>query len=1365
MGRMTIVQDAALVGAAVMLVGAVGLASRAPHREPGRLVAPRTVDGAGPPAAATTARHQALDTLGQLPLRFEANQGQFDPRAQFATRGLNYAMWLTPAGAVLSLQHGASDASALRVSLVGAAPAPAVAGIEPLPGVTNYYQGNDPARWQTNVRTYGRVRYASIYDGIDLVYYGNQQRLEYDFVIAPGHDPAAIRLQIEGARRVELDGAGDLVMHVPGGEPVRQHKPVTYQEIDGVRHDIESRYVLRAGDQVGFEVGDYDRSAPLTIDPVLIYSTFFGGTSQEFAYDIALDPAGNIYLTGQTTAGAGFPTTPGAYQPTKPGQSDAFVAKFNPSGTTLVYSTFLGGTGNENTRSQRSGRIVADAAGNAYVAGDTNSVDFPVGGAGADTVFGGGATGQTDAFYVKLGPTGAFLYGTYIGGNDYDYAVGIGVDSTGNVYVAGGALSDAATFPQTPNGYDLVRNGYDAFLTKFDASGTRVYSTFLGGTGGDNYNVKAGGLAIDDQGRAYLTGDTYSTDFPIVGGYQTAFSGPSGYDVYLAVIDTTLSGPASLVYSTYLGGPGTDIGLGIAYAGARQVVIVGQVSTGFPTKNALYPTYGGGNSDAFVAKFDTSLTGNASLLFSTYLGGSDYDYAWDVAVDPQGAIHVVGDVRSTDFPLVNPISTGFDYLQMFATKMNASGSALIYSTYFGGLGNGKGAQAVATNAAGDTYIAGHTNNDRSNPTFPDGFPIVSPFQGVYGGGGRDAFITRLGNGVDLQLTNLSSPEPVAPGATLTYTLTVTNNGTDPALSVTLNDPLPAGVAFGSCVATLGGACGGSGNARTVTFASIAAGASATVTITATVNVGMGSTIVNTATVTTASFDPNPANNTSTATSHTPGVNPNDTDNDALPNDWETKFGLDPNSGAGINGPGGDPDGDGRTNYQEYLEGSHPRGFVITYLAEGATGAFFQTRIAIANPSSATALVLTRFQRADGVTIPLYSQIAPHARATIDVETVPGLESADFSTLIEADVQVVADRTMTWDHSSYGSHAERGILTRTATTWYLAEGATHGGFSLFYLLQNPGNTPANVEISYLLPAPQPPIVLNYVVAPTSRRTIPVDDEPGLSATDVSAILRSTNGVPFIAERSMYFSRPDQAFAAGHESAGVTAPSSHWFLAEGATGSFFNMFILIANPSTEDANVQLQYLLPDGSTVTKTHVVAAQSRLTLNAALEDPLLQSASFSTVANATNGVGIIVERAMWWPANNPGGWYEAHNSPGETTTGVKWAMAEGESGGSVDKQTYILIANTSSFVGSARVTLLFEDGTTDTKDFALPANGRTTVNVQVEFASSANKRYGAVVESLGTTPAALVVERAMYSNANGVVWAAGTDALATKLQ
>jgi len=1343
--------------------------------------------GYGPPAASPPlaapqrqARPAILDrgergtvvsTLARLPLRFEANAGQFDDGVRFAARGVGYGVALTTTGATLNLTSKMGATTAVAMTVVGRDGAPAAArrvdGREPLPGVVNHVIGSDRARWHMGVEQFARVRQAGVYDGIDLEFYGHQERLEYDFLVAPGADPSAIRLRFEGAERVEVDGGGDLLVHVPGGEPLRQQAPISYQEIDGTRHEVRSRYVMLGAHDVGVRVGDYDRRHALTIDPVLIYSSFFGGTSQEYAFDIALDPAGNIYLTGQTTAGVGFPTTPGAQQPAKPGLSDAFVAKFNPSGTALIYSTFLGGTNNENTRTQRSGRIAVDAAGNAYVAGDTNSTDFPVGGSGADTVFGGGVTGQTDAFYVKLGPTGAFLYGTYMGGIDYDTAVGIAVDSTGNVYVAGSTLSDAASFPQTANGYDLVHNGYDAFLTKFDAGGNRVYSTFLGGSGGDNYNVKAGGLAVDNQGRAYLTGDTYSTDFPIVGGYQATFSGPNGYDAYLAVIDTTVSGAPGLVYSTYLGGSGTDIAYGIAYAGSRQVVIVGETGAlsapniAFPTKNAYDSTLNG-SRDAFVAKFDTSLSGNASLLFSTFLGGSDYEYANDVAVDAQGAIHVVGDVRSTDFPLVNPVSTGFDFIGKFATKMNASGSALLYSTYPWGLVNGAGAFGVATNAAGDTYITGSTNNPATNPPTATGFPIVHPFQGVYGGGSSDAFIARLGSGADLQLTKTAAPEPVATGGTVTYTLTISNLSSDPSLAVTLADPLAAGTTFATCSATGGGVCGGTGNDRTVTFVSLAGSASATVTITATVTAGMGATLVNTAVVGAATFDPVTANNTATATSHTPGVNPNDTDNDALPNDWETRYGLDPNSGTGDNGAGGDPDGDGRTNFQELQEGSHPRGFVITYLAEGATGTFFDTRIALANPTASTAHVLCRYQKDDGTVVSDPRTMLPFSRLTIDVDGVASMASAAFSSLIEADVQVVADRTMTWGTDGYGSHAERGVVTRSATTWYLAEGATHGSFDLFYLIQNPGPVAAEIEIAYLLPAPTPPVIRNYTIAPNSRQTIRVDDVPGLAETDVSAAIRSTNAVPIIVERSMYYSRPDQVYAAGHDSAGVTAPETRWFLAEGATGSFFNMFILVANPSAEPAIVRLDYLLTNGQTVSRTHTVAASSRLTLNVALEAPELASANMSTVATSTNGVPIVVERAMWWPV---GSWQEAHNSPGEIVTGTRWAMAEGESGGSHGTQTYILIANTSTFAGTARVVLLFEDGTTMEKLISLPASSRTNVGVDHDFPAAAGRRYGALIESQGATPAQTVVERAMYSNANGIIWAAGTNALATRLQ
>ena len=1350
-----------------------GLALAAAPFSPGVAPAPRAAapddtasDLAPRSAPDAAARARVVESLGALPLRFEENAGQFDPAIRFAARGAGYAVALTTAGAAIGL--GAPGAQTVvtmtPVDAAGRAmTSRGVDGIAPLPGVVNHIVGNDPAAWRTGVAQVARVRQRGVYPGIDLEFYGNQDRLEYDFVVAPGADPSAIRLRFAGATRLDIDAAGDLLVHVGDGAPLRQQAPISYQTIDGRRRPVASRYTRLGAADVGFVLGGYDRRHPLTIDPVLIYSTFFGGGSQERAYDIALDPTGNIYITGSTAGAGTLPVTPGAFQSTRPGLSDAFVAKLNPAGTALIYCTFLGGTDDENTYSFRPGRIAADAAGNAYVAGDTSSADFPVGGAGADTTYGGGISTPADAFYVKLGPTGAFLYGTYAGGVAMDWATGIAVDAAGNVYLGGGT-ADGTTFAQTGNAYDATANGYDAFLSKFDASGTRVYSTFIGGTGGEMYFQLAGGLAIDNAGRAYVTGDTYSTNFPIVNGYQAAFGAGSAYDAFLAVIDTTQAGAASLVYSTYLGGTGTDMGMGIAYIGNRQVYVAGEADAGFPTANALDATYGGGNSDGFVTRIDTSQAGAASMIWSTFIGGTLADRMWDVAADASGNAHLAGESASTDWPQVGAISTHINLTQPVVAKINAAGTTLLFSSYFAGGGNGKGAMAVTTNPAGDMFVAGFTNNDRTNPSDPIGYPIANPLQGTYGGGGYDAWIARIGNAGDLLLTKTASPEPVSTGGTLTYTLTISNQSTDPALDVVLADPLPSGTTFATCAATLGGVCGGSGNSRTVTFPSIAGLASATVTITASVTAGMGSTLVNTATVTSSTYDPTPANNTATAISHTPGVNPSDTDNDALPSDWETRFGLDPNAGGGDNGPGGDPDADGRTNYQEYLEGSHPRGFVITYLAEGATGMFFDTRIALANPTATPANVLCRYQKDNGVVVSDYRTMAPYSRLTIDVDGVASMADAAFSSLIEADVQVVADRTMTWGADGYGSHAERGVLTRTATAWYLAEGATHGNFDLFYLLQNPGSATANVEIAYLRPAPFTPITRSYTVAANSRLTIRVDDVPGLAETDVSAAIRAINSVPIIVERAMYFTRPEQVYAGGHESAGVTAPQTRWFLAEGATGTFFNMFVLIANPSTDAAEVRLDYLLTNGQTVTRTHTVGANNRLTLNAALEAPELLSANFSTVVTATNNVPIVVERAMWWPA--PGNnWQEAHNSPGEIVTGARWAVAEGESGGAQGKQTYLLIANTSTFAGSARVLLLFEDGTTAERIFALPASSRTNVSVDGEFPAAANRRYGALIESLGTTPAQVVVERAMYANANGIIWAAGTNALATRLQ
>jgi hypothetical protein len=393
-----------------------------------------------------------------------------------------------------------------------------------------------------------------------------------------------------------------------------------------------------------------------------------------------------------------------------------------------------------------------------------------------------------------------------------------------------------------------------------------------------------------------------------------------------------------------------------------------------------------------------------------------------------------------------------------------------------------------------------------------------------------------------------------------------------------------------------------------------------------------------------------------------------------------------------------------------------------------------------------------------------------SRIHLDPAQTPiNLPAGSFATVVESNVEVAVDRTMFWDHSRYGSSAETSVAS-PATTWYLAEGATNSLFELFYLLQNPDLTrTADVRIRYIRGIGDP-IELVYHVPPQSRQTIRVNGEdPGLAFADISAVVTSENGVPIIVERAMYARFPGQrAFEAGHDSAGVTALSTDWFLAEGATGPFFEMFILYANPNATDANVETTYLLPDGSTITKTQTVPANRRVTVPVAGEDARLVSATPSTRIRSTNGVPIIVERTMWWPAGGP--WVEAHNSPGSTSTGTRWAVADGEIGGApYNTQTFLLIANPGVAAGRVRVTLLFEDGSpVVTRDFDVVAQSRRTIPIFSEFPEANGKGFGALIESIdpGTgTPAPIVVERAMYSDTPERFWGAGTNVLATKLK
>jgi hypothetical protein len=388
--------------------------------------------------------------------------------------------------------------------------------------------------------------------------------------------------------------------------------------------------------------------------------------------------------------------------------------------------------------------------------------------------------------------------------------------------------------------------------------------------------------------------------------------------------------------------------------------------------------------------------------------------------------------------------------------------------------------------------------------------------------------------------------------------------------------------------------------------------------------------------------------------------------------------------------------------------------------------------------------------------------------------VPGLASHAFGSVITSDVPLAVDRSVSWHDSGgvvYGAHAETSV-PGPSSRWYLAEGATHSGFDLFYLLQNPSATAVPVRVRYLRPL-EPPLEKTYVVGPRTRMNIWVDQEVfgsasfrTLAATDVSAVIETVDGAGIIVERAMYYTPAGLTFQAGHESAGVTEPSAHWYLAEGATGPFFDLFLLIANPSDEVADVAVTYLLPDGSQLRRTLQVGATQRQTIWVDKADPGLADTAVSMVVESTNGVPIVVERSMWWPGDSRA-WTEAHNAPGATVTGTAWAVGDGEvSGPPTNRATYYLIANPDARDAQVKVTLLFDDGSpVMARTFGVVANSRFGVSVRDEFPEVLGKRFGALIESVGQAPVPIVVERAMYADAGGEVWAAGTNVLATRLR
>ena len=785
------------------------------------------------PARGTPANHKpsqaeqarALGAYGNLPLGFEDNQGQTDSRVRFLSRGVGYSLFLTPTEAVLALRKGRTEKperrfagsklagesskvgaqAVLRMQLAGGNTRAGMIGLDELPGKSNYFIGNDPAQWRTNVPNYRKVAARGVYPGIDLVYYGSQRRLEYDFVIAAGADPRAIRLAFEGANHLRIDSQGSLIASVQGGE-VSFERPIAYQEAPGgAKQPVVARYVIKGRRSVGFEVGKHDPGRSLIIDPTLAYSTYLGGSSIDGANAIAVAPDGSAFIAGGTFS-SDFPTAH-PLQPNAGGPhdfpQDAFVAKISPDGSSLLYSTYLGG---ENTDIAYG--VAVDSLGEAYVVGTTDSPHFPVTPNAFNTLCGGdgkcGASwnpqGYTvwNGFVTKLNVEGsALIYSGILGYYENVACHAIAVDGAENAYVTGEVgpnIQETVPLeaPELPpplfpilngfettlgnNGASFGGNGTDAFIVKIDATGSEIlYSSYLGG-GDEDVGF---GVAVDGSANAYVTGVTYSFDLPTTANALNAAYAGAG-DAFLTKVDTNATGAASLVYSTYLGGSGLDQGNGVAVDASGNAYVAGlttskantlgfTIPAGAYQANCKLDSLSVCEGDAFVAKF--SLGGTPSLIYFTYLGGSLADSANGIALDSNDDAYVTGSTVSTDFPIAGAVfqpAYGGGNADAFVTELNSAGSELVYSTYLGGSNTESGnGIAVDMGNPASAYVAGQTCSID--------FPLANALQPAYGGN-CDAFISKVSflEGIALNPAGLVFPAQSLGTSSPPQTVTLTN---------------------------------------------------------------------------------------------------------------------------------------------------------------------------------------------------------------------------------------------------------------------------------------------------------------------------------------------------------------------------------------------------------------------------------------------------------------------------------------------------------------------------------------------------------------------------------------------------------------
>lgn len=717
--------------------------------------------------------------FGKLPLSFEENRGQSDEAVRYLARGRGYAVFLTEREAVLVLQPSsvrtaadpdeASDRrdepapvpqATLRLSLAQANAGAEPSAELPQPGRSTYFAGNDPENWVTAVGRYGRVRYRNVYPGIDLVYYGNQQQLEYDFVVAPGADPSLIRMAIHGAPDAHVNPAGDLVLGL-GDQAVVQHKPVVYQEIDGRRVRVEGDYRLTRNTadgsvDISFALGEHDARSTLIIDPVLVYSTYLSGSGNDAIKGMALDAEGNVYVTG-FTASADFPIAgglpPGGGGQPFPGTQDVFISKLNPQGDFLLYSTYL--AGNEDDFSMA---IKVDSTGAAYVAGYTSSANFPVvGGLPPDQA--GAPDGSASPFVAKLNPAGdALVYSTYVGaGNGRHDVAALAIDGAGNAYITG-ILSSPFRFPIVgglpPEQGGSAPNHGSPYVAKLNAEGSAlVYSSYLTGVASVTSVDLPSSLAVNDLGELHIgLSARNSVNLPRVGGLPDSLGGaPDSSSAYVAKFNAEGNG---LIYATYFGGTGSsDLADAIALDAAGNLFVAGRTtSPDLPIVGGLPPEHGGqfvggAEVDIYVTKINPA--GDA-LVYSTYLAGDGTDGAFALALDDAGSVYLTGQTTSLDFPQVNGLPAdqgGYPPPDdphfgpnpcAFLSILDPAGDALTFSTY---LCENSTAWAVARAPTGEVYIAGEIGSADFAP-----FPIVGGLplnQGGLARGGTEAFIAKL----------------------------------------------------------------------------------------------------------------------------------------------------------------------------------------------------------------------------------------------------------------------------------------------------------------------------------------------------------------------------------------------------------------------------------------------------------------------------------------------------------------------------------------------------------------------------------------------------------------------------------------------